>query len=220
MKASAIFVSFALALMTGGIWFPIAALAQQSAGEPAYVEASKLEAKGDFDGARAKVTESLQLDPNNLKARVLLGDLDAKKQMWPEAEQDFQAALKIDPANAFAKFDLAELQLMQKRYADARPGFNELTGDPQLGDFAAYKVFLCDLFAGNREAAGHELEAFDQAQDKPSYYYANAASKLFDKKPDDAQSWLNTAANKYPPQVNHNYLSTLSELGYLPEPAK
>jgi tetratricopeptide (TPR) repeat protein len=188
--------------------------------EKTFREAFDLRDKGDLDGAIAKATDILQQDPDDVRAYVLRGDLYAKKKQWSHAEQDFTAALKIDEENTSAKFDLAEIKLMQKQYAAARPGFAALVDYGDLGDLAAYKVFLCDLYGGDEAAAAKELAAFDQVESKPSYYYANAGWKLYHKKTDDARIFLDYAARTYSPETNHNYASTLKELGYLPLPPR
>jgi len=184
----------------------------------AYREAMALRNKGDFDGALAKVSESLAKFPESNQLMILRGDLYAKKKQWTEAEQDFDAVMKVDPQNTLARFNLAELKLMQKQYEAARPGFEILSKDKDLGDLASYKVFLCDLYGGNRKGADEELKAFDKAQSGPSYYYANAAWNLYFGRPDDARSWLDSATRIYTPAKNYNYQSTLKELGYLPLP--
>jgi hypothetical protein len=43
------------------------------------------------------------------------------------------------------------------------PAFVALEKDPDMGDFASYKVFLCDLFGGHEDAASKELDAFNEA---------------------------------------------------------
>jgi hypothetical protein len=119
-----------------------------------------------------------------------------------------------------AHFNLNEIVFMQKKYEDARPGFVSLEKDIIWGDLATYKVFLCDLFGGHEEAAQSELASFDKASDEPSYYYANAAWFLFQKRPDDARPWLDSAAGIYAPEKGSLYTSSLEELGYLPLPPK
>ena len=57
----------------------------------------------------------------------------------------------------------AQIKFMQKKYDEARPGFTALTQDPNIGDLAAYKVFLCDLLAGHEDAASRELNVFNDA---------------------------------------------------------
>lgn len=203
---------------------PLPMQAQSPAGgsalqaENTYLEATRLRDQGDFDGALAKVTEALQEDTGNPRAYVLRGDLYTKKQLWSQAGQDFSSALKIDPDNDYAKFDLAEIKLMQKQYRDARPGFAALVNDKELGDLAAYKVFLCDLYGGNSDDATRELDAFNKVESGASFYYANAAWCLYYRKTDEAKTWLESAARIYAREKNLNYLSTLKELGYMPLP--
>jgi hypothetical protein len=94
-----------------------------------------------------------------------------------------------------------------------------LTNDPDMGDFAQYKVFLCDLFGGHEEQAKKELDVFDAAMGNPSYYFANAAWSLVHKNIEDARGWLVSASRIYPPQKNAYYAQSLRDLGYLPIPA-
>jgi hypothetical protein len=107
---------------------------------------------------------------------------------------------------------------MQKQYDAARPGFVALESDPDMGDFASYKVFLCDLFGGHEAAAKKELDVFNVAMENPSYYFSNAAWDLVHKNLDDARSWLLSASRIYPLQKNTYYAQSLRDLGYLPIP--
>jgi hypothetical protein len=107
---------------------------------------------------------------------------------------------------------------MQKQYDVARPGFVALENDPDMGDFASYKVFLCDLFGGHPDVAKKELDAFDDVMGNPSYYFSNAAWSLVHKNTEEARSWLLSASRIYPPQKNVYYAQSLRDLGYLPLP--
>jgi len=115
---------------------------------------------------------------------------------------------------------MAEIKFMQKDYAGARPGFAEIQTDKtsDLGDLAGYKVFLCDLFGGNTDAAQKEFDAYNSVGSYASYYYANAAWSLFHHNPEDARSWLASAGNIYNQQKNRLYSKSLFDLGYLPLP--
>jgi hypothetical protein len=62
------------------------------------------------------------------------------------------------------------------------------------------KAFLCDLYGGNKDEAAKELGAFDQARDNASYFYANTAWALYNRKPEAARSWLDSAARIYSPE--------------------
>jgi len=116
------------------------------------------------------------------------------------------------------KFNLVEVHFMQKQYDQARPGFVALERDPDMGDFALYKVFLCDLFGGHMDVAKKELDVFNDTMGNPSYYFANAAWSLAHNHVEDARSWLLSASRIYPPRKNMYYSQSLRDLGYLPLP--
>jgi Tfp pilus assembly protein PilF len=171
----------------------------------------------DADGARAKLTEAIRLNPNNSGAYVLRAAIYCQKKMWNEAEADFVAAQKLAPTNTALKFNVIEVKFMQKQYDAARPGYLALENDPDMGDFASYKVFLCDLAAGHLDVAAQELAAFEKSNNA-SYYFGNAAWSISKKNYDDARSWLESAAHIFPPRKNAYYAEGLIYLGYLPLP--
>jgi predicted Zn-dependent protease len=175
-------------------------------------------AKGDLDAALDKVNGVIKLNSQNKQAFLLRASIYAQQKQWDKADYDYEVALVNDPNDAIAKFDLAELKFMQKKYDDARPGFAKVQGDKELGDFAAYKVFLCDLFGAHEDVAARELEAFNHVGGNPSYYFGNAAWDLAHNKTEDGADWLKSAARIYAnsPQKFSNYTRSLTSLAYLP----
>jgi Tfp pilus assembly protein PilF len=172
----------------------------------------------NMDGALHDLTEAIALNPNSTGAYVLRASIYTQRKMWPEAQADFNAAARLAPKNVVLKFNLVEMKFMQKQYDAARPGFVALSNDPDMGDFAQYKVFLCDLYGGHMDEAKKELDVFNDAMGNPSYYFANAAWDLYYKKIDDARSWLLSASRIYPAAKFTMYGQTLRDLGYLPIP--
>ncbi len=173
---------------------------------------------GQFAGAIEKLSAAIKLDPRNKEAYLLRGSVYAQQKDFDNADADYQAILLIDPESSVVKFDRAELKFLQKKYDESRPGFVELQHDQQVGDLAAYKVFLCDLFGGHQDLAATELAAFNPVDGNPSYYFANAAWDFVNKKPDAAQAWLKSARYIYAssPRKIKNYTATLVDLGYIP----
>ena len=57
---------------------------------------------GQFDEAISDYTESLRLQPNNVKTLNNRGYSYAKKGLYMEAIQDYNTVLSIDPDNAHA----------------------------------------------------------------------------------------------------------------------
>jgi len=173
----------------------------------------------DLDGALNDLSQAIAANPNSTGAYVLRASLYCQKKQWTLAEADFQSAAKLAPTNSVLKFNLVEVKFMQKQYDAARPGYVALEKDSDMGDFASYKVFLCDLFGGHEDQAKKELDIFNDAMGNPSYYFANAAWDLVHKNVDDARSWLMSASRIYPPQKNQYYAQSLHDLGYLPIPS-
>jgi Tfp pilus assembly protein PilF len=172
----------------------------------------------DQDGALSDLSQAIQLKPDSAFAYLLRGSLYTQKKNFPAAEADFAAAYKIDPNNVVIKFNLSELKFMQKKYDEARTGFFPLQKDSDMGDFAIYKVFLCDLFGGHEDLAKKELDAINTKGDDASYYFGNAAWDLYHKNTEDARQWLVSASHIYDTKKFSTYGESLNYLGYLPLP--
>lgn len=188
------------------------------ASSKAIAEAMVCMQKNDFDGAIAKLTEAIQANPKIAGPYVFRASVYYQKKDWAKAEADFNAAAKIDPTNVVIKFNLIEMKFAQKQYEAARADYATLTGDKQLGDLAAYKVFLCDLLMKKDDLAKKERDAFDVVNVQPSRYFSMAAWYLVHKDPEGARSWLVSAANIFPSARISNYAIPLRDLGYLPLP--
>jgi Tfp pilus assembly protein PilF len=184
---------------------------------PMLKKAYELLTKKDLDGALHLVDEAVKDNPKSFAALTLRGMIYSQKKDWTSAEADFQAALAIDPTNMVVKFNLGEIKFVQKDYAAARARFLPLTTDPVMGDFASYKVFLCDLFGGQEAQAQKELSAWNE-ETGPSYYYGTAAWDLVHKDTEGARSYLVSASGIFPASKNQFYAASLRDLGYLPLP--
>ena len=166
----------------------------------------------------AAASSRIATNPKDAEAYSYRGSIYASMRDWDSAARDFQNAVTYDPANSKAKFNLAEMSFLQQKYDVAKTGFAALDKDPELGDLAAYKAFLCDLVGGQLDAAGKELDAFNQVSANASYYFANVAWSINHHKPDDARDWLRSASHIYPQEKLKLYATSLFEMGYLPLP--
>jgi tetratricopeptide (TPR) repeat protein len=160
--------------------------------------------------------------PESVAGYVARGNVYSTQKKFDLAQQDYKKAQEIDGNNSEVKFDLAENDFRQKNYDAARPGFVALQSDIILGDLAAYKVYLCDLFGGHEEQAAKELDAFNQVADNASYYFANIASCVYRGQKEEAKPWIFAAGKIYSRNKMLQYSYSLLDLGYLPlsHPAK
>lgn len=183
-------------------------------------EALELYGSNKRDCALEKVNLVIQANPLYLDAYAVRARIYGDTKEWNKAQEDLETMLKIDRNNSIAKFNLIELKFMQKAYDEARIGFSSMKKDPELGDLASYKVFLCDLFSGHEDIAKSELDAFDVDGSNPSYYFGNMAWSLYHKRIEDAKPWFEEAMHIYSSKKIDAYSSSLIELGYLPLPSE
>ncbi|HEY0257020.1 MAG TPA: tetratricopeptide repeat protein [Candidatus Methylacidiphilales bacterium] len=172
--------------------------------------ASRYLENGQLDDALRSVDSAIQVDPKNAKAYELRGNVYMRKKLWDRAESDFAMAAKIVPGFADYKYRLAELKFVQKAYDEARPRFLPLVSDPDLGDLAAFKVFLCDLLTDHQDRATAELAALSKNHTNGSYFYANAAWDLAHNNRKDAGTLLGAAQQQFGPE--NNYIVSLQEV--------
>ncbi len=109
--------------------------------------------EGNPAGAREALETSLKFNPVQFDARLLLGQvyLDAKDAK--AAEDQFDAALLIEPQNSVAQLWLAKAQMAEGHFAEATRGLESLAkSQPQSGD-------LLELLAQAYVGAGRNEEA-------------------------------------------------------------
>ena len=78
-----------------------------------------LDLRGDLPGARHALQRSLKVNPKQLAARLLLGQVCLKSKDPKAAEDEFEAALLLQPASVEAQKGLARALLLQKKFGDA-----------------------------------------------------------------------------------------------------
>jgi Tfp pilus assembly protein PilF len=184
-------------------------------------DAIKFMNTGDADGALNALTQAIQLNPTASSAYVLRGSIYTQRHQWTNADADFTMAQKLAPKNSALKFQTVELKFMQKQYDAARSGFLVLESDPDMGDYAKYKVFLCDLWGGHEPMAKHELDVFNDVMGNASYFFSNAAWDLYHRDTEGARSWLNSASRVYEGVSTGKfilYAQPLRDMHYLPLP--
>jgi predicted Zn-dependent protease len=78
-----------------------------------------LDLSGDLPGARSSLLTSLKLNPRQLAARLLLGQLYFKSNNPKAAEDEFESALLLQPASEEAQIGLGRTLLRQKKFGAA-----------------------------------------------------------------------------------------------------
>jgi tetratricopeptide (TPR) repeat protein len=113
---------------------------------------------------------------------IARGSFFASQNQIDLALADYRAALKIDPQNPRALYNIGQIRLMQKRYSDAEKHFRaalaRAESDPALAARVHYGLALCRL---NRGTAAQALPEFDQALARdpnvPEFYYGRGTAR-------------------------------------------
>lgn len=75
---------------------------------------SQAMAQGEFEKAASALTLAINIDPDSSEARIRLGQAYAALDRLPEALQQFEHAVQLDPKNADAHFFMGALYEMQR----------------------------------------------------------------------------------------------------------
>jgi tetratricopeptide (TPR) repeat protein len=101
---------------------------------PARLALAQLElARGESAKAAQSAEEILRIDPTNLTAMVVESAGFLGMREYVKAREQINSALKLYPNNADARYQLAQVNYVEKRYKDAETEFQVLkdAGDPR-----------------------------------------------------------------------------------------
>jgi tetratricopeptide (TPR) repeat protein len=108
------------------------------------------ETKGELDHAASEYHAALRLDPHYSRARVNLGNVEAARGRWKQAERCYRAALAETPDDPDALNNLAEALLHQRKQLDEARAHAERAVAIGGARDSTYRATLEEL-----RAAGH-----------------------------------------------------------------
>lgn len=160
-----------------------ALLVQAQTAAPEISRESKLliqGALGDFDAknydAALKKLETVDAkSPDDPFVQNLLGAAYTKKKDYTTAQKFFDKALAKQPGFFPAMFNVGELFFLQRQYAEALAYFQKMLARDPRNELLQFKIFLCQLQLGNKEAAAKSLKSINYPGDTPAWYYGQAA---------------------------------------------
>ena len=125
----------------------------------AFDYARALNLNGNLPGARAALQKSLKLNPNQLEARLLLGQVDLSSNEFKSAEVEFESALLLKPASEEGQIGLAKALMAQKKLTDAvgllEASTNSGTTNAELFELLAQAYRAAGKTASAKTAAEH-----------------------------------------------------------------
>ena len=141
-----------------------------------------------------------------------------EQRQFEEGAKFLQEALKLDPKYFPARFNVGELPLVQKRYAEARATFEKLLEEFPKDELILFRIFLCHLLEKNDTAARQALDNIPFPGDTPAFYYANGAWEFAHNNAAEAQKWIARGNWVFPKDKVANFATALYEAGWLERP--
>jgi len=166
-----------------------------------------------IEDAAKDAAQAEKLDPNNPETANLLGIVASKKKDYPEAVSQFNRALTENPKFYTAKFNLADVLMVQGDYEKARTilaGLSEI--DPK-SEVVQFKFALSYVLANQTEEAMSFIDMMDFPGKTPAYYYARAAVWLKKGLNKDANQYSVNAHKYYTDGQCNYFVSVLREMG-------
>jgi tetratricopeptide (TPR) repeat protein len=175
--------------------------------------ASRDLADGKIDEAAADAQLAQKLDPNNPETANLFGIVASKKKDYAEAVSRFNRALTENPKYYTAKFNLADVLMLQGNYEQARSVLTDLSRIDPKSEVVQFKFALSYVLANKTDQASALIDEMDFPGKTPAYYYARAAVWLKKGLDKDANQY-SVNAHKYYTDVQCKYFVTiLQEMG-------
>jgi TonB family protein len=130
--------------------------------------------RGDYDGAIEQFEAAVRIEPNNVTARLLLGNTilmkfipgtDAGLPVAERARQEYLEALKIDPANKQAMVSMMSLSTNMKQFAEAHDWAMKTIQVDAMDPIPYYTAGFVDWsmiypdYAAGRNTAGMRVDA-------------------------------------------------------------
>ncbi len=119
--------------------------------------------KGEAHLARMDLVRAVELNPDYLKARLLLAEIYLREQDYLHAQEESQAVLAATPDNDQARLILGNSYLYQERPAAAEAEFKKLIARKPDNPVGYYRLGLVYRMQGQNEPA---MENFNIALDK------------------------------------------------------
>ena len=162
-----------------------------------------------------KADKMLPPTPMTLNTR---GAIFIEERNFEEGARLCEEALKLDPKFYAARFNLAEIPLVQGKYAESRKLFERFIRDNPKDELARFRIFLTLLLEKNYDDARRSIDQIPFPGDTPAYYFANAGWEFAHESPDEAKKWLGRADWTFGPEKCALFADSFYEIGWMTRP--
>jgi len=170
-----------------------------------------------YDAVLEKLDRIERRAPPDVELLNFRGAVFAEQQRFEEAREQFKKALAIDAKAFWPRYNLAEVDFMERRYDLARSGFWRMLADFPQNDLVQFKVILCDLMRDDFPRARAGLQQMKFPCDSAAYYFAHAAWEVAHGNSEGAHRWISEAGSVFGDRVSPVLVESLSQLGWMPD---
>jgi tetratricopeptide (TPR) repeat protein len=181
---------FSAALLTTGY-------SQSTKNNSAFDQASAAFKAGKYEEAEKALDRAQKADPKRPETFNLRGAIFTKQKEFDRAEEQFNAALELDPKYYPAKLNLAEMDLQRGKYPEAQEQYKELQKVDPESELLQFKLILCAVFQGENLRADALVNGMRFPGRTPAYYYARAAIALKAGQKQNAQTYFANVKKYY-----------------------
>jgi Flp pilus assembly protein TadD len=193
-------------------------LADNKAYNTAIRKATQALGAGNLGEADKQADVAAKLEPADAQTANLRGVIAVQRKQYEDAANRFAQAIAADEKFYPAKLNLADVLLLQGKYADARARYEELQQVDPKSELLQFKIVVVDVLDDRQFQALQLINDMTFPGNTPAYYFARAAVLLKQSQEKEAQQYFANARKYYDEQQCGYYLRFLQQNG-LAKPA-
>ena len=168
--------------------------------------------QGRFEEAEKQVDAAARAGSKKPEIPNLRGAIFTRQKRYDEAAEQFNQALALDPKFYPAKLNLAEVKLLEGKYAEATQEYQALKEMDPGSELVDFKLVLCALLAGEQTKASGIVDLMKFPGKTPAYYYARAAIALKRGEKEAAQKYFENVKKYYSEEQCRYFAQSLKEI--------
>jgi tetratricopeptide (TPR) repeat protein len=210
----------ALYIIFGWIAAFSSVLADNKVYDAAIKKATQALSAGNLAEADKQANIAAKLEPASAQTANLRGVIAVQKKQYDDAASRFTQAMAADEKFYPAKLNLADVLLVQGKYADARARYEELQQIDPKSELLQFKIVVADVLDDRQFQATQLINDMTFPGSTPAYYFARAAVLLKQSQEKEAQQYFTNARKYYDERQCEYFLRFLQQNGLAKHPSE